>query len=417
MIHLLRTEIKGLKLFKEERLLIDFVAEKNVTEEDLNNGAVQKLDDSISKLNVLAMVGSNATGKTTQLKLLNMVLDVFLSLNSLKKHKELMPQFNERVNLTNYFYQNKILYKVDSYLEKDSEGNLFFDEEIISSKKVFPSHKKADLFVIDTEKRSQKEELRRSKLNAETRMFLRDDYSVFSTIVNKLEKNKKTNYVLDEIEMTNSNELNSNKEFPVEFIKYFDPSIESLEIITEEILGKKVNVELKFKDGASYQVPLIELSNYLSSGTIKGINLFMDIEKMLVSGGYLLIDEIENHLHKSIVMNVIHLFSTTLNKNGATLIFSTHYSEITDILQRTDMIYIATKENDKISVEKMSTLLGTEDRNDKKKSEVLLSGKLDSTPTYKDLKNVRKRIRSKVYQEDLGADSEGNLRRASGEVR
>lgn len=417
MIHLLRTEIKGLKLFKEERLLIDFVAEKNVTEEDLNNGAVQKLDDSISKLNVLAMVGSNATGKTTQLKLLNMVLDVFVSLNSLKNHKELMPQFNERVNLTNYFYQNKILYKVDSYLGKDSEGNLFFDEEIISSKKVFPSHKKTDLFVIDTEKRSQKEELRRSKLNAETRMFLRDDYSVFSTIVNKLEKNKKTNCVLDEIEMTNSNELNISKEFPIEFIKYFDPSIESLEIITEEILGKKVNVELKFKDGASYQVPLIELSNYLSSGTIKGINLFMDIEKTLVSGGYLLIDEIENHLHKSIVMNVIHLFSTTLNKNGATLIFSTHYSEITDILQRTDMIYIATKENDKISVEKMSTLLGAEDRNDKKKSEVLLSGKLDSTPAYKDLKSVRKRIRSKVYQEDLSADNEGNLRKASGEVR
>lgn len=34
--------------------------------------------------------------------------------------------------------------------------------------------------------------------------------------------------------------------------------------------------------------------------------------------------------------------------------------------------------------------------NDKKKSEVLLSGKLDNTPTYKDTKRVRSRIRSVV---------------------
>ena len=145
-------------------------------------------------------------------------------------------------------------------------------------------------------------------------------------------------------------------------------------------------------------MPLIELSNYLSSGTIKGINLFIDIEKTLKNGGYLIIDEIENHLHKSIIMNIIQMFANTLNKNGATLIFSTHYSEIIDMVPRTDMIYVATKEGNLIQLKKMSQVLGEEDRNDKKKSEVLLSGKLDNTPTYKDLKRVRSKLRSSISE-------------------
>ena len=119
---------------------------------------------------------------------------------------------------------------------------------------------------------------------------------------------------------------------------------------------------------------------------------------MLKNGGYLIIDEIENHLHKSIIMNIIQMFANTLNKNGATLIFSTHYSEIIDMVPRTDMIYVATKEENLIQIKKMSQVLGDEDRNDKKKSEVLLSGKLNNTPTYKDLKRVRSKLRSAISE-------------------
>ena len=97
-------------------------------------------------------------------------------------------------------------------------------------------------------------------------------------------------------------------------------------------------------------------------------------------------------------MNIIQMFANTLNQNGATLLFSTHYSEIIDMVPRTDMVYVATKEDNLIQLKKMSLVLGDEDRNDKKKSEVLLSGKLDNTPTYKDLKRVRSRIRSVVSE-------------------
>ena len=404
MIHILRSEIDGLTLFKDKKVMFDLVAEKNVTEDDVLNGNVMRIDDLIDKLNTIALVGSNATGKTTQLRLIKMVISVFLALDSLNEFENLADQFEDTFRFTNYFYNAKTLYKVESAVKKTTDGDFAFIEETIYSKKVYPSHKKSELFNFDLTKRGQQELLRRSSLPDEITAFLRDDDTIFSTIVRKIMNNKVQDIVIDEIDMTNKNKLTTKEKIPVEYIKYFDPSIESIRILSKDVPSEKMNVEVTFKNDSIIQVPLIELSNYLSSGTIKGINLFIDIEKTLKNGGYLIIDEIENHLHKSVIMNIIQLFANSLNKNGATLIFSTHYSEIIDMVPRTDMIYVATKEENLIQFKKMSQGLGDEDRNDKKKSEVLLSGKLSNTPTYKDLKRVRAKLRSAVSETSSGSD-------------
>ena len=404
MIHMLRSEIDGLTLFKDKKVIFDLVAEKNVTEEDVVNGNVTRVDELIDKLNTVALVGSNATGKTTQLRLIKMVISVFLSLDSLNDFENLTDQFEDTFRFTNYFYNAKTLYKVESAVKKTTDGDFAFIEETIYSKKVYPSHKKSERFNFDLTKRGQQELLRRSSLPDEITAFLRDDDTIFSTIVRKIMNNKVQDIVIDEIDMTNKNKLTTKEKIPVEYIKYFDPSIESIRILSKDVPSEKMNVEVTFKNDSIIQVPLIELSNYLSSGTIKGINLFIDIEKTLKNGGYLNIHEIENHLHKSIMMNIIQLFANSLNKNGATLIFSTHYSEIIDMVPRTDMIYVATKEENLIQFKKMSQGLGDQDRNDKKKSEVLLSGKLSNTPTYKDLKRVRAKLRSAVSETSSGSD-------------
>ena len=404
MIHILRSEIDGLTLFKDKKVMFDLVAEKNVTEDDVLNGNVMRIDDLIDKLNTIALVGSNATGKTTQLRLIKMVISVFLALDSLNEFENLADQFEDNFRFTNYFYNAKTLYKVESAVKKTTDGDFAFIEETIYSKKVYPSHKKSELFNFDLTKRGQQELLRRSSLPDEITAFLRDDDTIFSTIVRKIMNNKVQDIVIDEIDMTNKNKLTTKEKIPVEYIKYFDPSIESIRILSKDVPSEKMNVEVTFKNDSIIQVPLIELSNYLSSGTIKGINLFIDIEKTLKNGSYLIIDEIENHLHKSIIMNIIQLFANSLNKNGATLIFSTHYSEIIDMVPRTDMIYVATKEENLIQFKKMSQGLGDQDRNDKKKSEVLLSGKLSNTPTYKDLKRVRAKLRSAVSETSSGSD-------------
>ena len=68
----------------------------------------------------------------------------------------------------------------------------------------------------------------------------------------------------------------------------------------------------------------------------------------LQQGFDLIVDEIENHFHKTLVENMISLYKDkTVNKNNASLIFTTHYCELLDLFNRQDNIYIA-KSDDKV---------------------------------------------------------------------
>ena len=58
----------------------------------------------------------------------------------------------------------------------------------------------------------------------------------------------------------------------------------------------------------------VELEQYLSSGTIKGIITFSMVKEVLTSGGYLLIDELENHFNKEIVVTYALFMDSSLNK-------------------------------------------------------------------------------------------------------
>jgi hypothetical protein len=85
----------------------------------------------------------------------------------------------------------------------------------------------------------------------------------------------------------------------------------------------------------------------------KRIVLYMLVALALKNGVDLIIDEIENHFHKTLVENIIMLFKDkSVNKKNATLIISTHYCEILDLFGRLDNIFI-TKAEDKIQVYNM----------------------------------------------------------------
>ena len=96
-----------------------------------------------------------------------------------------------------------------------------------------------------------------------------------------------------------------------------------------------------------------ELIYMLSSGTTKGMLLYILMAASLQQGFDLIIDEIENHFHKTLVENMISLYKDkTVNRNNATLIFTTHYCELLDLFNRQDNIYIA-KSNDKVYLTNM----------------------------------------------------------------
>ena len=126
----------------------------------------------------------------------------------------------------------------------------------------------------------------------------------------------------------------------------------------------------------------------MSSGTIKGIVTFTMAREILREGGYLLVDEIENHFNKEIVSTLIRFFKDSqLNKKGGVLFFSTHSPELLDEYDRNDSIFI-TRNSNGITVENLCTIFK---RNDIKKSEAYESGYFQgTTPSYKTYMRLKK---------------------------
>ena len=96
-----------------------------------------------------------------------------------------------------------------------------------------------------------------------------------------------------------------------------------------------------------------DLVYLLSSGTTKGILLYTLMVASLRYGFDLLIDEIENHFHKTLAENMLSLYKDkNVNKHHASLIFTTHYCEILDLFNRRDNIWIA-RANGKVLLSNM----------------------------------------------------------------
>lgn len=75
-----------------------------------------------------------------------------------------------------------------------------------------------------------------------------------------------------------------------------------------------------------------------------------------MKGGYLIVDELENHFNKEIAATLVRFFlDKKVNKKGAALIFSTHYSELLDEFERNDNIYII-RNKEGISAENLSSV-------------------------------------------------------------
>ena len=203
--------------------------------------------------------------------------------------------------------------------------------------------------------------------------------------------NKKTGEHIKVVSMllfTNMNVLPFSEGIPAEIISYLDPTIEKLNF---EEKNEKPIIHLKFKGKEEIVLNnAIELNNYLSSGTVKGMITFTLAQEVLKDGGYLIVDEIENHFNKEIVSTLIRFFMDgKINKNGGMLIFSTHYPELLDEYDRNDSIFI-TRNRDGITAENLSNILK---RNDIKKSDAYQSGFLEgTTPTYEAYMQLKKSI-------------------------
>ena len=219
--------------------------------------------------------------------------------------------------------------------------------------------------------------------------YLPDDVSF---IIAHNKKENETVEIFSLLSYTNVNVLPFTEDIPLDVIAFLDPTIEKL--CFEQIEGKTF-IHLKFRDDEEIILNnATDLERYLSSGTIKGIIIFSMIKEVLQSGGYLLVDEIENHFNKEIVITLMRFFmDSRLNRNGGTLVFTTHYPELLDEYDRNDGICIVRNRNG-ITVENLSYILK---RNDIKKSDAYQSGFLEgTTPAYEAYMLLKKNLDASI---------------------
>lgn len=371
---ILRITVNGLPLFKQELDLL-FYTQQRVSEDDKEK--LYKIEPNYYLHTACAFIGINASGKTSVLKVINLALNILR---------------NEPIN---HVESRNILGGCENASFKicffDNKRNICCLETVVKSKKakaggyVYSIWEKPISSVKSKKYLTDFTAISPIAVRNTEEAYLPDDVSFI------IAHNKKTNDRIDVFSLlsyTNINVLPFTDDIPLEVITFLDPTIERL---CFEKIEDKALIHLKFKGEEELILNnAVELEQYLSSGTIKGIITFSMVKEVLTSGGYLLIDEIENHFNKKIVVTLMRFFMDSgLNKNGSTLIYTTHYSELLDEYDRNDAIYIVRNRNG-MTAENLSYILK---RNDIKKSDAYQSGFLEgTTPAYEAYLRLKKNL-------------------------
>lgn len=378
---LLKIIASGIPLFKD-KCEIDFLAQQRVSADNANDMSClfSSGQQAYYQNNVISFIGINASGKTTILKLITFVCRMINneSINNIAYSEILdsMSEESEAVFDVFFYAENQTVNMLHTVVSRKG-GRLFIKDEYLKSKSISKVKRKADIFDFNNNSST----LTRNK----DEEFLLDDISI---IIAYNKKNKERLALAEMLQYTNINELNLFENCPSELIAFFDPSVEYL-IIQKD--GKDYDIRLKFRNEEEVILnKASELNRYLSSGTIKGINIFLYAIKTFETGGYLIVDELENHFNHEIVSTLIRFYKDKkVNPKGAMLIFTTHYAELLDEFERNDNIFTVRNDHG-IKAENLSLILK---RNDIKKSDAYQSGFLQgTTPMYDSYMNLKKEL-------------------------
>lgn len=382
---ILRIKAQGLPLFKQN-LDIAFYAQQRVSEDDK-----ERLFKLLSKPSVYlhsanAFIGINASGKTSVLKAIQLALSIVNNEPINHVDAKTILGGTKKAVFHIYFYdanQNICCLETEITSHKTKTGDFVYS---IVNEKLW---EKPGGSVQSRKALTDFSGLEPGAIRNENEMFLSDDVSF---IIAHNKKTKDTLEIRSLLSFTNVNVLPFSEDIPLEVIAFLDPTIEKL---CFEQMENKSFIHLKFKGEDEIVLNnAMDLEQYLSSGTIKGIITFSLVKEVLQSGGYILVDEIENHFNKDIVTTLVRFFmDSRFNKKGGTLIFTTHYPELLDEYDRNDGIYIVRNRNG-IMADNLSNILT---RNDIKKSDAYQSGFLEgTTPAYEAYIRLKKSLAASI---------------------
>ena len=351
---------------------IDLVAKSKKTSED-KEYELQEIADDLYVFNTVAFVGKNASGKTSAIELMECCYSILSEFRLEDKHYNY-----DDVKLEMIFYYEGNIYKYTTVLKSDpnlgSKAN--FTEQHIYQKKYYKSKAKE---IYASEGFEEITGLGELPEDTSIVFFILKKKATRAVYFNCNGEGADTYHLLFRAMKTYKIPEN----ILVKVIKIFDDKIKSLEMVDEK------HYKLIYQDHIK-ELSDSELVYILSSGTTKGVLLYIFVVAALENGFDLLIDEVENHFHKTLVENMISLFKDkTVNKKSATLIFTTHYCEVLDLFNRQDNIWIAKSDN-KIYLENMYENYNI--RTELLKSRQFYNNVFDTSVNYEDLMALKKEL-------------------------
>lgn len=365
-LKLIKISIQNHPLFNNDfelSLINDFRVQNN------RSDSLTNLFGRIWGNNIISLIGLNSSGKTFSIKFLAAILR-FLTIKYESYFDELSNLLygDDPIRIKIYFYgTDRKLYMDDIvFIKNQKTKNYVIASEKVYIKKANINTTKKDVFNFNKAKLLYD----RNNLNKELKTFLSRKQSLFNGVAN--------NYAylyIDDHYLSDYNTVffsEENIEIINDLVKMINPSIENIKV------KEKNKFALKFKN---YKKEIIEdksifLDDFLSSGTVKIINLYDNVLRILKHGGILFVDELDSNLDVVITELIINCFNNpNINIKGATLVFSTHNPELLDTLERSDSIYFV-KKNPLIYLQRYSQ---AKIRPDVSKSDVYKSGLLHGT--------------------------------------
>ena len=302
---------------------IDLVARSRKTAED-KEYELQEVAPDLYVYATAAFVGKNASGKSTAIELLDCCYSILGDFRLEGKHYSY-----DDVQLEITFYHEDFLYLYEVTLGAGSTlGNqAAFRNEHIYRKPYYKTNVKEiydrNSYVELTELGDLPEDTSNIFFvlkKKQTRAVFFDSFGNGTDTYQMLFKAMKSYGISIDV-LTN-------------ILRIFDENISDLQRLDDH------NYRLVFQ-GREMTLSDTQLIYMLSSGTTKGLLLYTMVVASLKEGFDLLVDEVENHFHKTLVENIISLYKDkTVNKKQATLIFTTHYCEVLDQMGRQDNIWI-----------------------------------------------------------------------------
>ncbi|MBR3235335.1 MAG: ATP-binding protein [Atopobiaceae bacterium] len=402
-MRLLKVTIHGANLFRNDCLALDLYASDRVPKADdgLPTADVYHVGEagSIYSQNVVGIAGVNASGKTTVLNLLHFVLDILageVTMRAFRGQDLTMGKVGTSLKMEATFWHDNAFYLLESALERDERrlfagpssmfGFRFVDETLwrlgtarVNRKMISDSASFKAVAEIVCQRHGNHDG---TTLTESELRLLGDDRSIVTIVTGRMVPRTASLYRGLPVQTLAS---------PV--VQAFDSSVERLEWDPEN----EVYV-LQFKGEPVRVVDRNVASMLLSRGTVYGAEMVHCATGVLSQGGFLLVDEMEEAINRSLVSTVIELFASPItNPHGAQLVFTTHYPELLDVLHRKDNVYLLVRGEDQITdVIKYSIRVH---RIENKKSEVVLSDLIKGTmPRYPDVQAMRDYVRRYVNE-------------------